>query len=52
MTITPTNNLPWGADISVGLSGLVDAGGDAQQVSFPLTFTTIFLKVYLPLILR
>ena len=52
MTITPTDNLPWGADISVGLSGLVDAGGDAQQVSFPLTFTTIFLKVFLPLILR
>ncbi len=52
MTITPTNNLPWGADISVGLSGLVDAGGDAQQVSFPLTFTTEYLKVFLPLILR
>jgi len=52
MTITPTNNLPWGADISVGLSGLVDAGGDTQQVSFPLTFSTEYLKVFLPVILR
>jgi len=52
MTITPTNNLPWGADISVGLSGLVDAGGDTQQVSFPLTFSTEYLKVFLPIILR
>jgi glycosidase/fibronectin type 3 domain-containing protein len=52
MTITPTNNLPWGADISVGLSGLVDAGGDTQQVSFPLTFTTEYLKVFLPVIFR
>ncbi len=57
MTITPTDNVPSSATIGVGLSGLQDAGGDAQQVSYPLSFTTEFvdplpIKSYLPLIFR
>lgn len=57
MTITPTDVLPSSATIGVGLSGLGDAGGDTQQVSYPLFFTTIFvdplpIKSYLPLIFR
>lgn len=52
MTITPSNSLPWGAEISIGLSGLVDAGGDTQQVSFPLSFTTRYFKLYLPIIFK
>ncbi len=57
MTITPTNSLPSSALIGVGLSGLGDAGGDTQQVSYPLFFTTEFvdplpLKTYLPVIFR
>jgi hypothetical protein len=57
MTITPVDLLPSSALIGVGLSGLGDAGGDTQQVSFPLFFTTEFVdplpfKLYLPLILR
>ncbi len=50
MIITPTSNLPRGAEISVGLTGLVDAGGDTQQVSFPLTFMTEYIKLFLPLV--
>ena len=41
MTITPTSAFSPSAIIGVGLSGLVDAGGDTQQVSFPLFFTTV-----------
>ena len=57
MTITPTDSLPSSATIGVGLSGLQDAGGDAQQVSYPLSFTTEFvdplpIKSYLPVIFR
>jgi len=52
MTITPTNSLPWGAEISVGLTGLADAGGDTQQVSFPLSFNTEYLKQFLPVIFK
>ncbi len=57
MTITPTDSLPSSATIGVGLTGLSDAGGDAQQVSYPLTFTTEFvdplpIKSYLPVIFR
>jgi glycosidase len=52
MTITPTNSLPWGAEISVGLTGLADAGGDTQQVSFLLSFTTEYLKQFLPVIFK
>ena len=57
MTITPTDSLPSSALIGVGLSGLVDAGGDTQQVSYPLFFTTEYVdplpfKLYLPLISR
>jgi len=57
MTITPTDSLPSSALIGVGLTGLSDAGGDTQQVSYPLFFTTEFVdplpfKTYLPLILR
>ena len=57
MTITPTDVLPSSATIGVGLSGLGDAGGDTQQVSYPLFFTTVFvdplpIKSYLPLIFR
>lgn len=56
-TITPTGGLPSSSLIGVGLSGLQDAGGDTQQVSYPLSFTTEFvdplpIKLYLPLILR
>ena len=57
MTITPIGDLPSLSLIGVGLSGLQDAGGDTQQVSYPLFFTTVFMdplpiKLYLPLILR
>ena len=52
MTITPTNSMPWGAEITVGLTGLVDAGGDTQQVSYPLSFTTEYLKQFLPVIFK
>ncbi|NLG40414.1 MAG: hypothetical protein GX544_01830, partial [Chloroflexi bacterium] len=57
LTITPTGGLPSSSLIGVGLSGLQDAGGDTQQVSYPLSFTTEFvdplpIKLYLPLILR
>jgi glycosidase len=57
MTITPTDPLPSSALIGVGLSGLADAGGDTQQVSYPLFFTTEFVdplpfKTYLPVIFR
>ena len=57
MTVTPTGGLPSSSLIGVGLSGLQDAGGDTQQVSYPLFFTTVFMdplpiKLYLPLILR
>ena len=57
MTITPTDSLPSLATIGVGLTGLSDAGGDVQQVSYPLFFTTEFVdplpyKTYLPLISR
>ena len=57
MTITPTESLPSLATIGVGLTGLGDAGGDTQQVSYPLFFTTEYVdplpfKTYLPLISR
>lgn len=57
LTITPTDPLPSMAEIGVGLSGLVDAGGDTQQVSYPLFFITEFvdplpIKNYLPVIFR
>lgn len=57
MTITPTGGWPSLALIGVGLSGLGDAGGDFQQVSYPLFFTTestdlLPYKLYLPVILR
>ena len=57
LTITPTASLPSLALIGIGLSGLGDAGGDTQQVSYPLFFTTEFvdplpIKSYLPVILR
>jgi len=57
MTITPTESLPSSATIGVGLTGLGDAGGDTQQVSYPLFFTTEFVdplpfKTYLPVIFR
>jgi len=41
LTITPTSAFPPSALIGVGLSGLGDAGGDVQQVSYPLFFTTV-----------
>lgn len=57
LTITPTDPLPSLAVIRVGLSSLVDAGGDTQQASYPLFFTTEFvdplpIKSYLPVIFR
>ena len=57
MTLYPFDPLPSSALIGVGLSGLGDMGGDTQQVSYPLFFTTEFVdplpfKLYLPLILR
>ncbi|MDY0124766.1 MAG: Ig-like domain-containing protein, partial [Anaerolineaceae bacterium] len=52
MTITPTAGFPPGANISVGLSGLSDAGADVQQINYPLTFTTKYLQLFLPLIFK
>ncbi|MGB4596070.1 MAG: Ig-like domain-containing protein [Anaerolineaceae bacterium] len=43
MTITPTGGFPPLSEITVGLSGLIDFGGDVQQVLFPLSFSTINL---------
>ncbi len=57
LTLYPIDPLPSSALIGVGLSGLSDMGGDTQQVSYPLFFTTEFvdplpIKLYLPLILK
>ena len=57
LTINPVSGWPSSSTIGVGLSGLGDAGGDTQQVSYPLFFTTEFVdplpyKTYLPVIFR
>jgi hypothetical protein len=51
-TFTPAEPLWYTSTYDITVSGMVDAAGDVQQEPVSFSFSTIPMKIYLPLISR